>query len=52
LGDGAMDIDGFLRALENRGYDGYVTVELYPYEETAAETAREAMTYLEAHGWA
>ena len=52
LGDGAMDIDGFLGALEGRGYDGFVTVELYPYEETAAETAREAMAYLEAHGWA
>lgn len=52
LGEGAMDIDGFLGALEDRGYDGFVTVELYPYRETAAETAREAMAYLEARGWA
>lgn len=52
LGDGAMDIDGFLTALDSRGYDGFVTVELYPYEETAAETAREAMAYLKNHGWA
>jgi sugar phosphate isomerase/epimerase len=51
LGDGAMDIDEFLGALDGRGYDGFVTVELYPYEETAAETAREAMTYLEDGGW-
>lgn len=51
LGDGAMDIDGFLAELEDRGYDGFVTVELYPYEETPIETAREAMAYLEEHGW-
>ena len=51
LGDGAMDIDGFLGTLDSRGYVGFVTVELYPYEETAAETAREAMAYLEAGGW-
>lgn len=52
LGDGAMDIDGFLRAVEDSGYDGFVTVELYPYEDTAAETARGAMDYLREHGWA
>ena len=51
LGDGTMDIDGFLDALDSRGYDGFVTVELYPYEETAAETAREAMAYLDDGGW-
>ena len=52
LGDGDMDIEGFLTALDDSGYDGFVTVELYPYEETAAETAREAMEYLEEGGWA
>ncbi|ELY94252.1 xylose isomerase [Natrialba hulunbeirensis JCM 10989] len=52
LGDGAMDIDGFLGELDDRGYDGFVTIELYPYEETAVETARDAMAYLEEHGWA
>lgn len=52
LGDGAMDINAFLGALEEQGYDGFVTVELYPYEETPVETAREAMDYLEEHGWA
>lgn len=52
LGEGGMDIDGFLRAVEDSGYDGFVTVELYPYGETAAETARDAMQYLEDQGWA
>ncbi|MFD1685625.1 sugar phosphate isomerase/epimerase family protein [Halobellus litoreus] len=51
LGDGAMDVDGFLEAVEETGYEGFVTVELYPYQETAEETAREAYEYLEAHGW-
>lgn len=52
LGAGAMDIDAFLGVLDDAGYDGFVTVELYPYEETAAATARDAMTFLEDHGWA
>ncbi|WP_226022070.1 sugar phosphate isomerase/epimerase family protein [Halomicrobium salinisoli] len=51
LGEGAMDIDGFLEAVEDTGYDGFVTVELYPYQETPAETAQDAMAYLEEHGW-
>ncbi|WP_323173884.1 sugar phosphate isomerase/epimerase family protein [Natrialba sp. PRR66] len=52
LGEGSMDIDGFLGELDDRGYDGFVTIELYPYEETPVETAREAMAYLEERGWA
>ena len=51
LGEGAMDVDGFLETLEATGYDGFVTLELYPYEDTAVETAREAMSYLRDHGW-
>jgi sugar phosphate isomerase/epimerase len=51
LGEGGMDIDGFLSALDDSGYDSFVTVELYPYEETPVETAREAMAYLAEHGW-
>jgi sugar phosphate isomerase/epimerase len=51
LGDGAMEIDELLGALDDRDYEGFVTVELYPYEETAAETARDAMIYLEDGGW-
>ena len=52
LGDGALDIDGVLEAIDDTGYDGFVTVELYPYEETPVETANEAMRYLEERGWA
>ena len=52
LGAGAMDLDGFLSALEADEYDGFVTVELYPYENTAAEACRDAMGFLETNGWA
>ena len=52
LGEGSMDIDGVLQTLEDAGYDGFVTVELYPYEETAPEAARTAMEYLRERGWA
>jgi|AntDeeMinimDraft_5_1070356.scaffolds.fasta_scaffold03725_5 sugar phosphate isomerase/epimerase len=51
LGDGGMDINGFLQTLEDSGYDDFVTIELYPYEETPHETASSAMDYLEEHGW-
>lgn len=51
LGEGSMDIDGFLQTLHDTGYDGFVTVELYPYEETAPESAWTAMEFLREHGW-
>ncbi|MCU4925729.1 sugar phosphate isomerase/epimerase [Halobacteria archaeon AArc-dxtr1] len=51
LGEGGVDIDGFLQALEDRDYDGFVTIELYPYAETPKEAAAGAMEYLEDHGW-
>ncbi|MFP8954563.1 sugar phosphate isomerase/epimerase family protein (plasmid) [Natrialbaceae archaeon A-arb3/5] len=51
LGEGGMDINGFLEAIDASDYDGFVTVELYPYEETVEETAAGAMEYLEANGW-
>jgi sugar phosphate isomerase/epimerase len=47
-----MDIDSFLAAVADTDYDGYVTVELYPYQATAAETAQKAMAYLRDRGWA
>lgn len=46
LGKGAMDIKGILGALDQQNYQGWVTVELYPYVSTAADVARQAMEYL------
>ena len=41
-GDGAIDLERVLAVMNNSGYDGWVTVELYPYEDNPAETARAA----------
>jgi len=46
-GHGAIDHRGVLKALKDIGYDGWVTVELYPYESTARQVADEAIAYLE-----
>lgn len=46
LGDGAMDIPAILEALRKTKYDGWITVELYPYEKTPIETACKAREYL------
>jgi sugar phosphate isomerase/epimerase len=47
LGKGAIDIPRVLRAIEGTGFDGYVTVELYTYEDQPGEAAREAFEYLQ-----
>lgn len=46
-GDGAIDFDAVLRAILETGYDGYVTVELYPYIENPDDAGRRAKDYLE-----
>ena len=45
-GRGAIDFPSVLAALRSAGYDGWITVELYPYESQAREVAEEAFTYL------
>ena len=45
-GDGSIDIPGVLKAIETIGYKGFVTVELYPYLDSAPETAQKAIKYL------
>ncbi len=45
-GRGVIDFPAIFAALDAVGYAGWVTVELYPFEATAAETARRAMAYL------
>ncbi len=45
-GRGAIDFPAVFAALREAGYDGWVTVELYPYEAEAAEVAAEAMAHL------
>lgn len=45
-GDGAIDIRGFLSRARDLGYDGWVTIELYPYMENPSEAARRAFEYV------
>jgi sugar phosphate isomerase/epimerase len=48
-GRGAIDFAAVLGALRDAGYNGWVTVELYPYEAQAREVASEAWQYLTKH---
>lgn len=45
-GTGAIDLYGVLQAITEEKYDGFVTVELYPYEDDPVETAHRAFAYL------
>ncbi|MFH0958800.1 MAG: sugar phosphate isomerase/epimerase family protein [Pseudomonadota bacterium] len=45
-GHGAIDLNKVLNAIEDSGFDGFVTVELYTYEHAAKEAATEALEYL------
>lgn len=41
-GDGAIDLAATLRAIRSTGYDGWLTVELYPYADDPDSAARRA----------
>ena len=45
-GKGVIDFPGVFAALDDIHYDGWVTVELYPYETTAAGVAKAAFEHL------
>jgi sugar phosphate isomerase/epimerase len=47
-GKGAINIKEVLHSIDGTGYNGFVTVELYPYEERPVEAARLAFEYLES----
>jgi sugar phosphate isomerase/epimerase len=47
-GKGAIDFGSIFGALEKVGYGGWVTVELYPYESTAAGVAAAAWKHLQS----
>ena len=46
-GRGAMDLAATLTAIQQSGYDGWVTVELYPYIDDPDLAARQARDYLQ-----
>lgn len=45
-GHGAIDFAATLGAIQKTGYDGWITVELYPYINSPEAAAREAREYL------
>ncbi len=45
-GRGAIDFPATLGAIARSGYDGWITVELYPYVEDPDDAGREAREYL------
>jgi sugar phosphate isomerase/epimerase len=45
-GRGAIDFRPVFRAIEGTGYGGFVTVELYPYQDDPVSAARDAFEYL------
>ena len=45
-GHGAIDFASALRAIHDTGYEGWLTVELYPYLEDPDGAGREAAAYL------
>ncbi|MCX7427724.1 MAG: sugar phosphate isomerase/epimerase [Planctomycetia bacterium] len=47
-GRGAIDLGAALHEIEASGYDGWVTVELYPYVDNPDDAGREAKSFLEA----
>lgn len=46
-GRGAIDFEATLRAIQKTNYDGYVTVELYPYIDDPDAAAREAFEFMQ-----
>ncbi len=49
-GRGAIDFPATLAAIAETGYDGWLTVELYPYLDDPDAAAREARTFNSAIG--
>jgi len=47
-GRGAIDFAATLAAIQKTNYDGFLTVELYPYIDNPDEAAREAYDYMTA----
>lgn len=45
-GHGAIDFAATLAAIHRTGYDGWITVELYPYIANPDDAAREAFAYM------
>lgn len=46
LGEGTIDLEAVLNNIHASGFEGFVTVELYPYEDRPIDAAKKALNYL------
>lgn len=51
LGEGDIDIPGFLHHLEASGYEGFVTIEMESQEHDPAGVVTDSANYLKKHGF-
>ncbi|EEK49893.1 sugar phosphate isomerase/epimerase [Bacillus cereus ATCC 10876] len=47
-GHGAIPILEVLQSIKKTGYDGFITIELYPYENHAISAAKESYDYVQS----
>lgn len=48
-GEGAIDFDKVFQALDDIKYSGWITVEIYPYQDDAPSRAKSAFKFLERY---
>jgi sugar phosphate isomerase/epimerase len=46
LGEGAIDIESVFKSMKDIGYEGFITIELYPYQECPINAAKNAMKFI------
>ncbi len=48
LGEGAIDIESVFKSMKDIGYEGFITIELYPYQECPINAAKNAMKFIKS----
>jgi len=48
-GDGAIDFEAVFEAIKGIGYNGWITIELYPYQENPAEVAKRTFDFIKRY---
>jgi len=48
LGEGAIDIESMFKSMKDIGYEGFITIELYPYQECPIKAAKNAMKFIKS----
>ena len=51
LGEGVVDIPGFLTCLNESGYEGYVSITVDTYDHMVDEVVMKSADYLRSHGF-